>query len=187
MKILFVFAAIFLVSFSADPKKQRPGPKCEKWGGVYSSQEAYLKGSLSDSICLDGKGNAIGRGSFDRLVIKSKNSKKIIPAGKAYGYFDGKSKYRYAEMRVAKGSSGYFKVRSTSGITVYSKHSRSYQHSTVNFYYSKTPIDTLRMLTVKNLKADFPNKGFIAEVNGMKDLTSSDGNDLNNLYRKYYR
>lgn len=186
MKILFVFTAVFLASFSTIQEKQTPGQKCEKWGGIYSSQEAYLNGSLSDSLCLGEKNNGISLGSFDRLVLKSGKDKKTIAAGAAYGYFDGASKYRYAEMSAAEGSSGYFKVSSASGIVIYSKHSRSYQHSTTTFYYSKTATDTIRMLTINNLKDDFSNQEFIREIKEMKDLASSGGDDLNAVYRKYY-
>jgi hypothetical protein len=165
--------------------------ECKKWAGVYKTYSIYCQRQYSDSVCLDIKGNSINIGSLNKIIINSNGQKKIFNPGEIFGYFDGENTFRYFETSGAMSPSGFFLIKDTSGLIIYSQKQRSYKHSTTGYYYSKNLNDTIKILNVKNLVADFGNDPFVALVETLKNKNEEKARasirEINLIYQKYNR
>jgi len=167
----------------------------QQWLGVYKSYEDYLARRFYDSILINVVKNKIYVGSFDRVVLKTDERKTSYKLGSLYGFYDGKNLRRYRETKSQWEDYGYFTVRETNGLVLYSQVQTGYkgtQHTA--FFYSIDLNSPIRSLTVKNLLADFQNPAFTEEVKKKVDRLMNMSQEkwsvalmeINSSYRKYY-
>ncbi|MCT4317804.1 hypothetical protein CMT34_17435 [Elizabethkingia anophelis] len=186
-KIFFIVLLSPLLGLS-----QSKGANCLEAATIYQSYRDYLNGRPVDSTCLSNKGNNISI-FYNKLTLKDGKLKRKYKHGSLWGYKKGNDVFRYYDKASTFGTYGYHKIIDQNGLVIYSKkESGGYRMSstyTVHFY-SKDLDSPLKKLTIKNLKTDFPDPSFIAELEKLKSLTEKDDNagfEINNIYRKYYR
>jgi hypothetical protein len=181
--LIFAFLAF---GFSITEKKPA---ECKKWGGVYKSPSSYLQKQLSDSVCIENKGNSIYEGILNKIVIKNGKEKMIFKPGDIFAYSDGENIYRYFETTGAMSPYGYFKIEDTLGLIIYSQIHRSYRHSSRGYYYSVGINDSIKILSVSNLEQDFKNDEFISEIKKLKNLTDKSGDsfEVNIAFKRHFR
>ncbi|MCC7333223.1 MAG: hypothetical protein IT232_11525 [Flavobacteriales bacterium] len=187
MRNISILLFAFLVFGFSITEKQPT--ECKKWGGVYKSPDSYLKKQLSDSVCIENKGNSVYEGLLNKIVIKTGKEKITFNPGDIFAYSDGANIYRYFETTGAMSAYGYFKIEDTLGLIIYSQIHRSYRHSSTAYYYSKDINASIKLLTVSNLEQDFKNDEFINEIKKLKNITDKSGVtfEVNISYRKHFR
>ncbi len=166
------------------------------WAGVYKTYEDYLAKRFYDSIPLNVAKNKIYVGSFDRVVVKTDERKTSYKLGSLYGFFDGKNLRRFRVTNSQWEAYGYFIVRETSGLILYSQVQSGYKGTQqTNFYYSLELNSPIRSLTAKQLSSEFSNADFIDEVkkkvdrliNMSQEKWSVTLKEINEIYRKYFK
>ena len=184
--ISILLFAFFVFGFSVIEKQPT---ECKKWGGVYKSPNSYLQKQLSDSVCIENKGNSIYEGVLNKIVIKTGKEKMIFNPGVIFAYSDGENIFRYFETTGAMSAYGYFKIEDTLGLIIYSQKHHSYRHSSTAYYYSKEINASIKLLTISNLEQDFKNDEFIKEIKKLKNLTSKFDETIaiNIVYKKHFR
>lgn len=187
MRNLLILLFAFLV-FGFKINEKQP-TECKKWGGVYKSLNTFLKKQLSDSVCIENKGNSVYEGLLNKIVIKIGKEKMTFNPGDIFAYSDGENNYRFFETTGAMSAYGYFKIEDTSGLILYSQIHFSYRHSSTAYYYSKDLNTSIKLLTVSNLDKDFKNDEFISEIKKLKNITNKSGVsfEVNTLYKKHFR
>lgn len=153
---------------------------------LFKDYQDYLAASPLDTISLE-EGNKLSIG-YNTLVIKQGNQKRKYNHGSLWGYQNENDLYRFYDQGTAFGLYGYYKVIDQDGLVLYSKkESGGYRMSStyVNYYYSKDLTSPIKKLSIKNLKMDFLNLAFIAEIKGLENLEKDSG-EINKIYRKYY-
>jgi outer membrane pore protein E len=172
-----------------------PGDETE-WAGVYKTYEDYLARRFYDSIPINVAKNKIYVGSFDRVVLKTNERKTSYKLGSIYGFYDGKNLRRYRETKSQWEDFGYFTVRETNGLVLYSQVQSGYKGTQqTEFYYSIDLNSPIKSLTVKNFFADFQNSAFTEEVkkkvdrltNMSQEKWSVTLKEINEIYRKYFK
>lgn len=193
MKKIFILPVVFL--FFAFSYFKNSTTDCKKWAGIYKTFSNYTQKQYSDSVCLDIKGNSVYQGSLYNLILKSNRQKTTFNPGEVYGYFDGENTFRYFETNGAMSPYGFFLIKDTSGLIIYSQKHHSYRHSSTGYYYSKTMNDTIKILNIKNLETDFANMTFLAEVKGLVESLKNKNTEkamvsireINAIYKKHNR
>ena len=165
------------------------------WAGVYKTYEDYLARRFYDSIPINVAKNKIYVGSFDRVVLKTDERKTSYKLGSIYGFYDGKNLRRYRVTKSQWEDYGYFTVRETNGLVLYSQIQSGYKGTQqTEFYYSIDLNAPIKSLSVKNLLADFQNPAFTEEVkkkvdrltNMSQEKWSVTLKEINEMYRKYF-
>jgi hypothetical protein len=165
------------------------------WAGVFKNYSDYLNGKFCDSVPINMDKNKIYIGSFDRLIVKTPERKSVYKLGSVYGYFDGINLHRYRITNSNWDDFGYFTVRDTNGLILYSQYQFGYKGTqSTGFYYSKTLNSEIKALSYKNLKQDFSDTEFPKTIKPKIDkLTNLSKNkwmislkEINEAYKKYY-
>jgi|GEM_PF-3810217 len=155
-----LFAAIaialhFNLQFPAD---------CKNQGGVYKTYQDFKQDKLSNVVCLELSANRIYKSPTDKIVIKSDATTVKYKSGEIFAYFDGSKLYRFHDRIRGEASKGYFQIVDSSGLILYSRKSRSYNHTVTRYYYSKTMESSVRKINLKNMGNDFPDSLFLKEI-----------------------
>ena len=165
------------------------------WAGVYKTFEDFLSRHFYDSIPINVMKNKIYVGSFDRVVLKTAERKTSFKLGTIYGFYDGENLHRYRQTKSSWEDYGYFTVRETDGLVLYSQAQTGYKGTNqTRFYYSTDLNSPIKSLSIKNLLADFQSPLFIEQVKKPVDrLTNmSQGKwsrslkEINEVYRAYF-
>jgi hypothetical protein len=182
----------FYLLFFANAFAQGPHV-CSTYGGVYFTEEAFLNRKYDDSICTDFWVNNIRVGNFQKVILTENEVEKIYKQNKVYAYTYKGRDYRYQKADKLLGERGYFAVKDTSGLVIYTQRSGGTYNSVVNYYYSVGKTSKIKLLTVKNLEQDFPGTPFVESCQDIvKRLTSQSEDsalsslmEINNLFRKH--
>lgn len=164
---------------------------CSCYDGVYFTEEAFLKKQLDDSICTDFAINYVTVGNFQRVVMIENGVKKSYSKNSVYGYTYKGMHYRFQKKDKFFDESGFFYVKDTSGLLIYTQRSGGKYNSVLNFYYSTGATSKIKLLTVKNLEKDYPDSRFIEScerivkglTNQSEDNALASLKEINQLFR----
>lgn len=185
--LLFPFFGLFILNAFAQ------GPHvCSTYSGVYFTEEAFLNRKYDDSICTDFWVDNISVGNFQKVILIENDVKKTYKPDEIYAYTYKGRDYRYQKSDNLFGESGYFALKDTSGLMIYTQRSGGTYNTVVNYYYSVGKTTKIKLLTIKNLEEDFPGTQFVDScedivkrlTNQSEDNALSSLAEINNLFRK---
>jgi hypothetical protein len=190
MKVVLVS---FVVLFFSQLLVAQGPHVCSRYEGVYCTEEAFLNKKFDDSICTDFNENFIRVRSFNRLVMIENKVKKVYKSNTVYAYQYKGNICRYQAQDRPFDEYGYFYVKDTTGLMIYTQRSGGKYGSSINYYYSTSATSKIKKLSVKNLSKDFPESAFVESckaivnrlTNQSEEKAMSSIMEINSLFRKH--